>query len=76
MGICSPDAQAANDLHGCGGYGQPESDTCAPLVRRLGFADCAQSHAWSCGGQGDSLREAAVVTKHEIAEGGALCCRD
>jgi hypothetical protein len=77
MGICSPDPQATNDLHGCGGFGQPESDGCAPLVRRMGFADCLATHGvWSCGTASDSLREAAVVTKREITLGGVLCCRD
>jgi len=77
MGICSPDPEAANDLHGCGGFGQPESDGCAPLSRRMGFADCqATSGVWSCGGVDDSLREATVVTKPGIALGGVLCCRD
>ena len=77
MGICSPDPEAANDLHGCGGFGRPESDGCAPLARRLGFADCqATSRVWSCGEVADSLREAAVVTKTGITLGGVLCCRD
>jgi hypothetical protein len=76
MGICSPDREASNDLHGCGGLGQPESDACAPLLRRMGFADCLATGAWSCGTASDSLREAAVVTKPGLAMGGALCCRD
>jgi hypothetical protein len=77
MGICSPDPQAANDLHGCGGFGQPEADGCAPLARRLGFADClATEGAWSCGTSSDSLREAMVVTKRKPTLGGVLCCRD
>lgn len=76
MGICSPDTEASNDLHGCGGLGQPESDACAPLVRRMGFADCQATGAWSCGTVADSLREAAVVSKPGITMGGALCCRD
>ena len=77
MGICSPDPAAADDLHGCGSYGQPESDGCAPLVRRMGFADCLATHgAWSCGDQSDSLREAAVVTKQQTSMGGVLCCKD
>ena len=76
MGICSPDREASNDLHGCGGLGQPESAACAPLARRMGFADCQATSAWSCGTAAESLREAAVVTKPAIAMGGALCCRD
>ncbi len=77
MGICSPDARAANDLHGCGGLGQPESDGCAPLTRRMGFADClATQGVWACGGDFDSLQEARVVTKRGITLGGALCCKD
>jgi hypothetical protein len=77
MGICTPDPEATNDLHGCGGFGEPESDACAPLVRRLGFADCLASHGvWSCGGEADSLREAAIVTKPGVGMGGVLCCKD
>jgi hypothetical protein len=77
MGICSPDAREANDLHGCGGLGQPESDGCAPLARRMGFADClATQGVWSCGNDFDSLQEAAVVTKTQPSAGGALCCKD
>jgi hypothetical protein len=77
MGVCSPDPQAANDLHGCGGLGQAESDGCAPLSRRLGFADCLTTDGvWSCGGVADSTREAAVVTKTQTTLGGVLCCRD
>jgi hypothetical protein len=77
MGVCSPDGREANDLHGCGGLGQPESDGCAPLGRRMGFADClATRGVWSCGSDFDSLQEAAVVTKKQPSLGGALCCRD
>jgi hypothetical protein len=77
MGICSPDPLAANDLHGCGGLGQPEDQACAPLSRRMGFADChATSGVWNCGGQVDGLREAEVVTKSGTTLGGVLCCKD
>jgi hypothetical protein len=77
MGICSPDPQAANDLHGCGGLGQPEAQACAPLSRRMGFADClATNGVWNCGGPDDSLREARVVTKSGATLGGVLCCKD
>jgi hypothetical protein len=78
MGICSPDLTASNDLHGCGGLGQPEAETCAPLSRRMGFADClATGGVWSCGASdADNLREAAIVTKPGPAMGGVLCCRD
>jgi len=77
MGVCSPDPEAANDLHGCGWLGRPESEACAPLLRRLGFADCrATDGVWSCGDTSDHLREAALVTKPGPGLGGALCCRD
>jgi hypothetical protein len=77
MGICSADPQAVNDLHGCGGLGQPEDQTCAPLSRRMGFADCmATSGVWNCGTQDDSLREAEVVSKTGTTLGGVLCCRN
>jgi len=77
MGICSPDTAATNDLHGCGGLGQPEADTCAPLSRRMGFADClATQGVWLCGEESNSLQEAALVTKPKSSMGGALCCRD
>jgi hypothetical protein len=77
MGICTPDPQEMNDLHGCGGLGQPETQDCAPLSRRMGFADClATGGVWMCGGQADSLREAKLVKKAGTTLGGALCCRD
>jgi hypothetical protein len=78
MGICSPDLSAANDLHGCGGLGQPESEACFPLSRRMGFADCLKTNGvWSCGkGEADSLQEALVVKKSGPSMGGVLCCRD
>jgi hypothetical protein len=77
FGVCSPDPPEANDLHGCGWLGQPESDGCYPLSRRMGFADClATQGVWDCGSELDSLQEAAVVTKRKSTLGGALCCRD
>jgi hypothetical protein len=76
MGVCSPDAQASNDLHGCGGLGEPEDATCAPLSRRMGFADCLGTKGvWSCGGQADSMQEARLVRKTGTTLGGVLCCR-
>ena len=77
MGICSPDSLESNDLHGCGGLGQPEAQGCAPLSRRMGFADClATNGVWNCGSQNDSLQEAKVVTKSGTTLGGVLCCKD
>jgi hypothetical protein len=77
MGICSPDPGAANDLHGCGGLGEPESPECSPLTRRMGFADClATGGVWACGTAEQSLQEAALVTKTGPTLGGVLCCRD
>jgi hypothetical protein len=76
QGVCFPEPSAENDLHGCGSIGQHESDQCPPLVRRMGFADCMATHAWSCGTEGQSLLEAAVVAKLDASEGGVLCCRD
>jgi hypothetical protein len=76
MGICSPDPQAGNDLHGCGGLGEPEDATCSPLSRRMGFADCLGTKGvWSCGGQADSTQEARLVRKSGTTLGGVLCCR-
>jgi hypothetical protein len=77
QGICSPDRSAANDLHGCGNLGQSESSACQPLNRRLSYAECGASMGvWSCGGPGDHLNEAALVSKTTSAFGGVLCCRD
>jgi hypothetical protein len=77
MGVCSPDPQAVNDLHGCGSLGQPEAQTCSPLSRRMGFADClATNGVWNCGGPDDNLREASLVTKSGANLGGVLCCKD
>ncbi len=76
-GVCSPDPTEANDLHGCGWLGQPESPGCFPLDRRMGFADCLRTNGiWECGDDSDAAREAAVVTKRGIALGGVLCCKD
>ena len=77
MGICSSDSHESNDLHGCGGLGQPEVQACAPLSRRMGFADCLATHGvWNCGSQDDSSQEAKVVTKLGTTLGGVLCCKD
>ena len=77
MGICSPDPSASNDLHGCGGLGQPETEACYPLFRRMGFADClATGSVWWCGDESDYLEEARVVMKTGPTMGGALCCQD
>lgn len=77
QGVCAPVAVAANDLHGCGTLGQPESEACQPLERRLSFADCAASSgAWICGGADDPHNEANLVHKPLATLGGALCCRD
>jgi hypothetical protein len=77
QGICAPDRNAVNDLHGCGTLGQSESSACQPLDRRLTYAECQASMGiWSCGGPGEHLIEAALVSKTSSALGGVLCCRD
>ena len=76
QGVCYPDPSAKNDLHGCGSIGQPESDWCPPLTRRMGFADCLPTGVWQCGTVDDSLSEAEVVIKTGPPLGGVLCCRD
>ena len=77
QGVCTSDLSAANDLHGCGSIGQPESGGCPPLDRRMGFADCAATAGvWLCGTVDHYLTEANVVTKSGSALGGVLCCRD
>jgi hypothetical protein len=77
QGICAPDRSASNDLHGCGNMGQSESASCQPLNRRLSYAECqASMDVWSCGGPGEHLSEAAIVSKKQSALGGVLCCRD
>lgn len=75
-GICTGDVHASNDLHGCGGLGEPEDESCTPLLRRMGFADCLRTFGvWSCGDSADSLQEARVVSKTATTMGGVLCCR-
>lgn len=77
QGTCYPDDSVANDLHGCGTWGQPENASCHPLDRRMGFADClASGESWWCGRAADHLNEARLVFKSDGALGGALCCRD
>ena len=79
QGVCYPDplaTSATNDLHGCGSIGQPESDGCPPLTRRMGFADCFLSGVWQCGTVDENLSEAKVVTKSGPSLGGILCCRN
>jgi hypothetical protein len=76
-GTCLAGAAAVNDLHGCGDFGQPEDESCAPLVRRIGFADCLRSDGiWACGTADDPAREAQLVTKGQPSGGGVICCRD
>lgn len=76
-GTCLANAQALNDVHGCGNFGQPEDESCSPLVRRLGYADCLRSEGvWSCGAPTDLTREAQLVTKAKPSGGGVICCRD
>lgn len=76
-GTCLRNPVATNDLHGCGTFGQPEDESCSPLIRRLGFADCARSAGtWSCGTADDATREASLVTKDKPTGGGVICCRD
>ncbi len=76
-GVCTSDKTAANDLHGCGGLGRPESPDCPPLSRRMGFADCrGTDEVWSCGTAAQSTDEAALVTKAGPTLGGVLCCKD
>jgi hypothetical protein len=79
MGVCFPDPEAANDLHGCGTtlIGASDTSSCFPLVRRMGFAECRDTGGvWACGGPEDHLREAAVVVKTASDLGGVLCCHD
>jgi hypothetical protein len=77
QGLCNPDPRTANDLHGCGSLGQPETEGCQPLERRLGFSDCqATGGVWACGASGEHLNEANLVVKTGATLGGALCCRD
>jgi hypothetical protein len=76
-GLCTSDRTTTNDLHGCGGLGQPESMDCAPLGRRMGFADCLETaKVWACGRDTESTEEAAVVSKSGPTLGGVLCCKD
>ncbi len=61
QGVCSPEP-APNDLHGCGTLGQPESETCAPLSRRMGFADCLTTQGvWRCGDVCERQPDGGVV---------------
>lgn len=77
MGVCTTDRSAGNDLHGCGGLGEPESVDCAPLDRRMGFADCLNTeNVWFCGTAEQNLQEATMVTKSGPTMGGVLCCLD
>jgi len=76
QGVCAVDSSAKNDLHGCGGLGQAENPTCAPLLRRMSFADCLASPSWGCGTEDNQFNETEVVTKPGIDQGGVLCCRD
>jgi hypothetical protein len=66
-----------NNLVGCGNLGAAPAASCAPLLRVLGVDECIPSAAWFCGsGPEDALREATIVKKTGLAEGGVLCCRD
>jgi hypothetical protein len=76
-GVCAPGSGWQNDLHGCGSFGMPAHETCAPLDRRLSFSTCqATAGIWSCGDADSHLQETALVTKAGPALGGVLCCRE
>jgi len=76
-GVCTSDRNTTNDLHGCGGLGQPESQDCPPLDRRMGFADCRETeNIWSCGTASQGTEEAEVVIKSGPTLGGVLCCKN
>jgi hypothetical protein len=75
-GICVPGAGFANDLFGCGSFGDPVHPSCAPLDRRLDFTGCyATGGLWSCGEDRSHLQETAEVSKAGPGLGGVLCCR-
>jgi hypothetical protein len=76
QGVCTLDPSAKNDLHGCGGLGQAEDPSCAPLYHRLSFADCLVNPSWYCGTETDQFNEADIVSKPGSDQGGVLCCRD
>ena len=76
-GVCAPGLDFRNDLQGCGSFGEATHPTCAPLDRRLSFADCAATGGlWSCGDSTAHLQETDNAQKPGPALGGALCCRD
>ena len=76
-GDCIAGIPLANDIRGCGSFGQPEGDGCYPLDRRLEVADCLQTQGvWQCGPPSEHLLEAQKVFKTSPDLGGVLCCRD
>jgi hypothetical protein len=76
IGLCGTDYPRTNDVHGCGTLGTPDTELCAPLLRRMSFVDClGTAGIWMCGDYRDSLREAEVVRKTAPELGGVLCCR-
>jgi hypothetical protein len=68
------DTIGTNDVHGCGNFGLPEDQNCAPLDRHMSHTECDMAPPWDCGNNNNATTEALVVTKPGPALGGVLCC--
>jgi hypothetical protein len=65
----------SNNLHGCGNFGLPEDQDCAPLDRQLSHSECDDTPPWSCDDPNSVTDEGLVVLKRASNAGGVLCCR-
>jgi len=79
---CAQTADTANDVFGCGNFGEPPDGTdpfvdCGPLDRSTSNL-CAflQGSSWSCDDDGSGLCEGFAIVHGGSDYGGALCCRD
>ncbi len=78
---CLPTSRIANDLFGCGNFGQLIETSCGPLNRSTtNLCSALAGSPWRCDAAGpeddNGLCEAYTIVKESPTHGGVLCCRD
>jgi hypothetical protein len=74
----------ANDIFGCGNYGDPPQIGSCGMLNVFSSEDCSAikypyvgaPETWRCGGVGDSSDELNTVVKFQTIGGGIICCKN